>query len=77
MARTKITITLQDGQLKAIRKRVATRKSKSVSGFIQRAVKKLPDFDPELIAASDETLDATKGRLTKKARTRNRSAKAA
>ena len=38
MATKKVTITLEDSQLAAIRELVAARKLESVSGFIQRAV---------------------------------------
>ena len=38
MATTKITITLPDDQVRAIRELLAAKKSASVSGFIQHAV---------------------------------------
>jgi hypothetical protein len=38
MATTKVTITLQDEQLAAVRKLVASGKADSVSGFVKHAV---------------------------------------
>ena len=38
MATTKVTITLEDAQLAAIRELVAAGKAESVSGFVQHAV---------------------------------------
>lgn len=38
MATTKVTITLDDEQLEAIRKLVASEKAESVSGFVKHAV---------------------------------------
>lgn len=38
MATTKVTITLDDEQLAAVRKLVASGKADSVSGFVQQAV---------------------------------------
>lgn len=38
MATTKVTITLDDDQLEAVRKLVASGKAGSVSGFVQHAV---------------------------------------
>jgi Arc/MetJ-type ribon-helix-helix transcriptional regulator len=38
MATTKVTITLEDDQLDAIRKLVASGKAESVSGFVKHAV---------------------------------------
>jgi Arc/MetJ-type ribon-helix-helix transcriptional regulator len=68
MATTKITITLPDHQLAEIRKRVKRRKSESVSGFIQHAVKKSLDNDAEFRAMIDEMLQETGGPVTPKER---------
>jgi len=38
MATTKVTITLDDDQLSAVRRLVAERKAESVSGFVKHAV---------------------------------------
>ena len=38
MATTKVTITLEDGQLAAVRKLVASGKADSVSGFVKHAI---------------------------------------
>lgn len=38
MATTKVTITLEDGQLAAVRRLVATGQAKNVSSFVQHAV---------------------------------------
>ncbi|MFN7920498.1 MAG: hypothetical protein U0Q16_10400 [Bryobacteraceae bacterium] len=68
MATTTVTITLEDGQLQAIRKRIAAKKSTSVSGFIQRAVQKSLDAEAEFIAMTDEIFEATGGPLTEEER---------
>jgi Arc/MetJ-type ribon-helix-helix transcriptional regulator len=68
MATTKITITLPDRQLKEIRKRVATHKERSVSGFIQDAVQQSLDSDADFSALIDEVLERTGGPLTPKER---------
>jgi len=68
MATTKITITLPDDQLKEIRKRVATRKSTSISGFIQHAVRKSLENEALFRAMIDEGLAATGGPPTAKER---------
>lgn len=67
-ATTKITITIPNPQLNEIRKRVATRESATVSGFIQRAVQKSLDSAAEFRAMVDEALKATGGPLTPKER---------
>jgi Arc/MetJ-type ribon-helix-helix transcriptional regulator len=63
MATTKITITLPDGQLDQIRKRVADRDSPSVSGFIQHAVQQTLDNAAQFRAMVDEALQSTGGPL--------------
>ena len=68
MATSKITITLPDSQLDQIRERVAARKSASVSGFVQQAVRKSLDNDAEFEAMLDEALMRTGGPLTAKER---------
>ena len=68
MATTKITITLPDGQVQEIRKRVATGESSSISGFIQQAVQKSLENASEFRAMIDEALKATGGPLTPKER---------
>lgn len=64
MAALKITITLPQEQPEQIRKRVASRKAPSVSGFIQQAVPKSLDNDAEFLALLDEALERTGGPLT-------------
>jgi Arc/MetJ-type ribon-helix-helix transcriptional regulator len=68
MATTKITITLQDDQVEAIRALVAAGRSANVSAFVQHAVG-VALFDAEgwseLLEAS---LQQTGGPLTKKER---------
>ena len=68
MATTKITITLPDGQLAEIRKRVADRDSPTVSGFIQQAVQKSLDNAAEFRAMVKEGLEQTGGPLRPKER---------
>ena len=68
MATKKVTITLEDEQLAAIRKLVAARKATSTSGFVQHAVTvALSDVDG-WGAMLAQALDATGGPLTKKER---------
>lgn len=64
MATTKITITVPDGQLAQIKKRVVAREATSVSGFIQRAVQKSLENEAEFRAMIEEGLEATGGPLT-------------
>jgi Arc/MetJ-type ribon-helix-helix transcriptional regulator len=61
MATTKITITLPDGQLEEIRKRVAAQESPTISGFIQQAVQKSLENAAAFRAMIDEGLNATGG----------------
>jgi Arc/MetJ-type ribon-helix-helix transcriptional regulator len=68
MATTKITITVPDGQLAEIKKRVTAREAASVSGFIQRAVRKSLENEAEFRAMIEEGLAATGGPLTAKER---------
>lgn len=64
MAAVKITITIPKEQLEDIRKRVTSRKTPSVSGFIQQAVQKSLENDVEFLAMLDESLERTGGPLT-------------
>jgi Arc/MetJ-type ribon-helix-helix transcriptional regulator len=68
MATTKITITLQDDQVEAIRALVAAERSASISAFVQHAVG-VALFDAagwrEML---DDALQQTGGPLTKKER---------
>lgn len=68
MATTKITITLPDAQLEAIRRRVEGNEASSVSGFIQLAVQRSLEIDAEFRAMVDEGLEASGGPLTAKER---------
>lgn len=66
MATTKITITLPDGQVEEIRKRVAAKKSLTVSGFVQQAVQKSLDNAAEFRSIVEEALKETGGPLKPK-----------
>ena len=68
MATTKITITVPDGQLAEIKRRVASREAPSISGFVQRAVQKSLENEAEFRAMIDEGLAATGGPLTARER---------
>ena len=68
MATTKITVTLPDRQIEEIRKRVAARRSSSVSGFVQQAVQKSLDNAAEFRAMVEEALNETGGPLKPKER---------
>ena len=68
MATVKITVTLPDRQLEAIRKRVATQDCPSVSGFIQQAVQKSLDNAAEFRALVEQVLKQTGGPLKPKER---------
>jgi Arc/MetJ-type ribon-helix-helix transcriptional regulator len=68
MATTKITITLEDEQVRAIREYVDAGKAASVSGFVQLAVS-VALFDATgWQAMLDDALRQTGGPLTKKER---------
>jgi Arc/MetJ-type ribon-helix-helix transcriptional regulator len=68
MATTKITITLQDDQVNAIRGFVAAGKASSVSGFVQHAVS-IALFDAAgWRTMLDDALRQTGGPLTKQER---------
>jgi Arc/MetJ-type ribon-helix-helix transcriptional regulator len=64
MATSKVTITLPDRHLAEIRKRVASRRSASISGFIQQSVEKTLQAAPEFRAMVEQSLEATGGPLT-------------
>jgi Arc/MetJ-type ribon-helix-helix transcriptional regulator len=64
MATTKITITLPNDQLKAIRDAVAAGKSGSISGFVQHAVKVALWDEAEYTRMLNEALERTGGPLT-------------
>jgi Arc/MetJ-type ribon-helix-helix transcriptional regulator len=64
MATAKVTITLDENELAKVRALVATKRSPSVSGFIQHAVRlALADVDG-WSAALRQSLDDTGGPLT-------------
>jgi Arc/MetJ-type ribon-helix-helix transcriptional regulator len=64
MATTKITITLPDEQIQAIRKSVAKGTFRSVSAYIQRAVKQALDDTSSWEEMLKESLEKTGGPLT-------------
>jgi Arc/MetJ-type ribon-helix-helix transcriptional regulator len=68
MATTKITVTLPDRQLEEIRRRVATKKSPSISRFVQQAVQKSLDNAAEFRAMVENALNETGGPLKPKER---------
>jgi len=68
MASRKITVTLPDKQVNEIRKRIAARKSGSVSGFVQKAVERSLQSEAEFQAMIDEILEQTGGPSTAKER---------
>ena len=65
MATTKLTITLKDEQLAAVRKLVETRSADSVSGFVQHAVAVALNDVAGWGAMLGRALDDTGGPLTK------------
>jgi Arc/MetJ-type ribon-helix-helix transcriptional regulator len=64
MATTKVTVTLPDEQLAAIRQLVADGRSASVSGFVQHAVGVALDDVAGWQRTLEEALAATGGELT-------------
>ena len=68
MATTKVTITLDEADLDAIRRLVAARKSASVSGFVQHAVRVALHDVSGWGAMLAEALVSTGGPLTKRER---------
>jgi hypothetical protein len=68
MATVKVTITLEESQLEAVRKVVASGASRSVSGFVQHAVEVALNDVAGWGAQLGQALQATGGPLTKKER---------
>jgi Arc/MetJ-type ribon-helix-helix transcriptional regulator len=68
MATTKITITLEEDQVKEIRDLVAAGQAGSVSGFVKHAVKVALADAAGWKEMLDEALERTGGPLTKKER---------
>ena len=66
MATTKLTITLDDGQLASVRRVVASGKASSISGFVKHAVEVALSDVAGWQAMLDEALQQTGGALTKK-----------
>ncbi len=66
MATTKVTITLEDEQLEAVRRLVASGSATSVSGFLQHAVSLALNDVSGWQAMLVEALERTGGPLTKK-----------
>lgn len=66
MATTKLTITLDDEQLDAVRRVVASGKASSVSGFVKHAVEIALNDVAGWQAMLEEALQQTGGALTKK-----------
>jgi Arc/MetJ-type ribon-helix-helix transcriptional regulator len=64
MATKKVTITLKEDQLEAIRALVAAGTASSVSGFVQHAIRVSLNDDSDLEAMLDELLDETGGPMT-------------
>jgi antitoxin ParD1/3/4 len=65
MATTKLTITLDDRQLEAVRRVVASGKASSVSGFVKHSVEVALSDVAGWQAMLDEALEQTGGPLTK------------
>ena len=74
MATTKITITLPDGQLDEIRRRVAAKESASISGYIQQAVRKSIENAAAFREMVSQSLIETGGPVTAKERSWARNA---
>ena len=68
MATEKITITLTSEQLEKVRALVGSGGAKSVSAFVQHAVKNALQNDADFDKWLKEALDETGGPLTKKER---------
>ena len=65
MATTKITITLEDDQVDAVRKLVASKRARSVSGFVKHAVGVALQDATGWAAMLKQALEETGGPLTK------------
>lgn len=68
MAKQKISITLREDQLEAVRKLVASRAAASVSGFVQHAVAVALNDVAGWGAMLGQALEQTGGPLTKQER---------
>jgi Arc/MetJ-type ribon-helix-helix transcriptional regulator len=68
MATKKVTITLEEAQLDAIRKLVASGTSRNVSAFVQHAVSTALNDVAGWGVALGQALEATGGPLTKRER---------
>ena len=68
MASTKVTVTLEDEQLEAVRKLVASGAARSVSGFLQHAVAVALSDVAGWGAMLGQALEQTGGPLTRKER---------
>lgn len=66
MATTKVTVTLDDDQLEAVRRLVARGEARSISGFLKHAVSVALDDVAGWRAVLGEALDQTGGPLTKR-----------
>ena len=66
MATTKVTVTLDDEQLDAVRRAVARGEARSISGFVKHAVSVALDDVAGWRAMLDEALNQTGGPLTKR-----------
>ena len=66
MATTKITITLDDGQIAAVRRLVTSKHARSVSGFVKHAVGVALQDAEGWAAMLEQALDETGGPLTAK-----------
>lgn len=66
MATTKVTVTLEDDQLEAVRRVVARGEARSISGFVKHAVSVALDDAAGWRAMLDEALVQTGGPLTKR-----------
>lgn len=66
MATTKVTITLDDHQLEAVRRLVAAGTAASVSGFVKRAVDVALQDAAGWQVMLEQALEETGGPLTKK-----------
>ena len=66
MATTKVTVTLEDDQLEAVRRLVARGDARSISGFVKHAVAVALDDAAGWRAMLDEAVAQTGGPLTKR-----------
>lgn len=66
MATTKITITLEDEQIEAVRKLVGSGQTRSVSGFVKHAVGVALQDATGWAAMLEQALEQTGGAPTKK-----------